>query len=94
MVGPFIVVGDRFETFQSKTGQKKVRRISLLDQSEHSLINTVDWEPSEADSAALPEGKCKGKLVTLGVTDVRAAFGGRYAIVAGLVSDAKPQAKP
>lgn len=94
MVGPFLVVGERVESFQAKSGQKKVRRVSVLDQSEHSLINTVDWEPSETDADKLPElGKLKGKMITLGVTDMRPAFGGRLSISATLVQD-RNQAKP
>jgi len=86
MVGPFLVVGERFESFQSKSGPKRVRRLSLLDQSEPSFINTVDWEPSPEDLDKIPEaGKCKGKVFHLGVTNVQAAFGGRYSITAGLV---------
>lgn len=92
MVGPFLVVGERFEQFQSKAGLKRVRRISLLDLSEHALINTVDWEPSEVDAAKLPEaGKIKNKQLVLGVTNVQAAFGGRYAITAELVQNGSPE---
>ncbi len=91
MVGQFIVVGERFEEFNSKSGHKRVRRLSVLDQAEHSFINTVDWEPSAADSALLPEGKAKGKVITLGVTNIQPAFGGRQAIAAVLVQDKSGQ---
>lgn len=88
MVGSFIVVGERFETFKTKKGaDKTARRLSLLDQAEPPLMNTIDWEPKETDAAKLPVGKVKGKVVNLGVTDIRAGFGGRYSIEAGLVAD-------
>lgn len=89
MQGQFIVVGERFESFQSKTGPKKVRRLAMLDQSEQSLINTVDWEPSEEDAKHIPEpGKIKGKVLTLGVTNFLPGYGGRLNMTAVVLNGA------
>jgi hypothetical protein len=88
MVAKMQVIDERFEDVNFKSGKRRVRRLTMLDLSRPAFLNTVDWEPSEAESGKLPpEGQIVGQAFTLGIRNIQPGFGGRTRLMASLESE-------
>jgi hypothetical protein len=72
----FQVINERTDAFVGKRGRIENQVVSLLDQDEHAMINTLDYTLSE-DEKVRHSGKLVGKRVHLAITDARTDFGGR-----------------
>ncbi len=59
-----------------KRGKVENQVISILDQDEHAMLNTLDYPLSEEEKAK-HSGKLVGKRVQVAVTDAKTDFGGR-----------------
>jgi len=85
-----MILDERFEEFQGKHGHQRVRRLALQDLSRPMFISGLDYEPKGDDAKKLPEGDCVGKTITLGIRNMRQAFGGRFTLDAVLVANGEP----
>ena len=72
----FQVINERTDSFVGKRGKVENQVVSLLDQDEHAMINTLDYHLNEDEKFKL-SGKLVGKRVQLAITDARTDFGGR-----------------
>lgn len=72
----FQVINERTDSFVGKRGKVENQVVSLLDQDEHAMINTLDYHLNEDEKSKL-SGKLVGKRVQLAITDARTDFGGR-----------------
>jgi len=85
MTGKFQVISERLDAYTGKRGRVEQRLLALLDLGDPPLVNTVDYALTKDEEAKYPKD-LKGKTVTLSVTDVRPAFGGRLRLFGGLQS--------
>jgi len=70
------VISERTDSFNGKRGKVENQVISILDEDEDAMINTVDYPLSDEEKQKY-SGKLVGKRVQLGVTDAKTDFGGR-----------------
>ena len=70
------VINERTDSFIGKRGKVENQVVSVLDQDEHAMINTLDYALSEEEKSK-HSGKLVGKRVQLAVTDAKTDFGGR-----------------
>jgi len=92
MNGTFLIIGERYEEFDSKKGRQRVRRLALLDQDRPTFLGGLDYEPKGDDATALPAGAVEGKTIRLGITNMSLAYGGRFMVTAHLLIGDQPAA--
>lgn len=70
------VINERTDSFLGQRGKVENPVISVRDQDEPAMVNTLDYALSE-DEKPKPSGRLVGKRVQLAVTDAKTDFGGR-----------------
>lgn len=83
MTGTFQIISERVECFTGRRGKIEQRILTLLDQDNQPLLNTVDYLLHEEEKLS---GPCRGKTLTLAITDAAIAFGGRLRLKGRIVS--------
>lgn len=76
MQGKFLVLGEKVEQFQTKSGPRQTSLVQILDMGSPRMVDTLDYELSDEEKP-VHQGKLQDRTIEIGFVELKVAYGGR-----------------